>query len=60
MAYRTSLVLWALIRLVAGFCAATGVIIGAGLTIQWLQLHNSEPPQLGVFFGVGFGILILV
>ena len=33
MAYTTSLVLWALIRLAARFCGAAGVIIGAGLTM---------------------------
>ena len=59
MAYTTSLVLWALIRLAAGFCAAAGFIIGAGLTMQSLRLHYFDSPQLGFYFsGVGFGILI--
>ena len=59
MAYTTSLVLWSLIRLAAGFCATAGVIIGACLTMQWLRLHYSDSPQLGFYFsGVGFGMLI--
>ena len=59
MASTTSLVLWALIRLAARFCGAAGVIIGAGLTMQWLRLYYSDSPHLGFYFsGVGFGILI--
>ena len=59
MAVTTSFLYWSIIRFFAGLSGAAGVIIGAGLTMQWLQHKSNRPPQLGFYFsGVGFGIIL--
>ena len=59
MALTTSFLYWSLIRFIAGLSGAAGVIVGAGLTMQWLQHKSNRPPQLGFYFsGIGFGIIL--
>ena len=59
MAVTTSFLYWSIIRFFAGLSGAAGVIIGAGLTMQWLQHNSNRPPQLGFYFsGIGFGIIL--
>ena len=59
MAVTTSFLYWSIIRFFAGLSGAAGVIIGASLTMQWLQQKSGRPPQLGFFFsGIGFGIIL--
>ena len=51
--------LWSAARLVAGFCGAAGIIIGAGLIMQWLAENTDKPVQMGKYFaGAGVGIVI--
>ena len=58
MAVTTSFLYWSIIRFFAGLSGAAGVIIGAGLTMQWLRHKSNRPPQLGFYFsGIGFGII---
>ena len=59
MAVTTSFLYWSIIRFFAGLSGAAGVIIGAGLTMQWLRHKSNRPPQLGFYFsGIGFGIIL--
>lgn len=54
-----SFLLWSLARFIAGFSGAAGIIIGAGLIMQWIMKNTNEKPQMGKFFaGAGVGIVI--
>jgi len=47
---------WAVSRLLAGFSSAAGLLIGAGLMLNWLIRHNHRS-EMGIHFsGVGLGI----
>ena len=60
MAVTTSVLSWSIIRFFDGISGAAGVIIGAGITMQWLQHKSNRPPQLGFYFsGIGFGLFFL-
>ncbi|OUW04499.1 MAG: hypothetical protein CBD16_02145 [Betaproteobacteria bacterium TMED156] len=51
--------IWSIARFVAGFSGASGVVIGAGLIMQWLTENTNQKPQMGKFFaGAGVGIVI--
>lgn len=48
--------LWAVSRLLAGFSAAAGLLVGTGLMLNWLIRHNHRS-EMGIHFsGVGLGI----
>tara|TARA_R110002074_G_scaffold152936_1_gene307582 strand:+ start:142662 stop:143846 length:1185 start_codon:yes stop_codon:yes gene_type:complete len=50
---------WALSRLLAGFSTAAGLLIGAGLMLNWLIRHNHRS-EMGIHFsGVGLGIALV-
>ncbi|MGB0733035.1 MAG: YbfB/YjiJ family MFS transporter [Pontibacterium sp.] len=59
MAYTESMVIWSISRFIAGMCGAAGMVVVAGLILNWLLRHNYRP-ELGVhFMGVGLGIAII-
>ncbi|MBC8210033.1 MAG: YbfB/YjiJ family MFS transporter [Gammaproteobacteria bacterium] len=56
MGLTENLWLWSLLRFVAGFCSATGLLMGSGLILNWLIRHDHRS-ELGIHFGgVGLGI----
>jgi predicted MFS family arabinose efflux permease len=51
--------IWVLSRFLAGFGTAAGLLIGAGLMLNWLIRHNHRS-EMGVHFsGVGIGIVFV-
>jgi predicted MFS family arabinose efflux permease len=57
MAWTESVWLWGLLRFVAGFATATGLLVGSGLILNWLIRHGHRS-ELGIHFGgVGLGIV---
>lgn len=58
MAVSTDFPVWAASRFIAGVSTAAGMLLGSGLTFNWL-LRNGHRPELGIHFsGVGIGIVI--
>lgn len=58
MAYTTDIVIWSLLRLIAGICASGGMILASGLILKWL-VKNNHRAELGVHFsGVGISIIV--
>jgi predicted MFS family arabinose efflux permease len=58
MALTQNIVLWAILRYVAGLSSAAGLLIGSGLMLNWL-MRNGHRPELGIHFaGLGGGILV--
>jgi len=58
MAVSASPVWWALCRFLAGWCGATGMLLGSGLVLGWL-MRQGQAPQLGPFFmGIGLSIVV--
>ena len=50
---------WGVSRFVAGFSTAAGLLIGAGLLLNWLIRHNYRS-EMGIHFsGVGLGIVLV-
>lgn len=50
--------LWALFRFIAGLSCAGGILLSAGLILNWLMRHNHRS-ELGIHFcGVGLGIVL--
>ncbi len=50
---------WGLSRFLAGFGTAAGLLIGAGLMLNWLIRHNHRS-EMGIHFsGVGIGIVFV-
>ena len=48
--------LWAISRFIAGFSSAAGLLIGAGLILNWLIRHHHRS-EMGIHFsGIGLGI----
>jgi len=47
MGLTENLWLWSLLRFVAGFCSATGLLMGSGLILNWLIRHDHRS-ELGI------------
>jgi len=48
--------LWSVLRFIAGFSSAAGLLMGSGLILNWLIRHDHRS-ELGIHFGgVGLGI----
>ena len=59
MAIAENFILWSIARFFAGFCGAAGIIIGAGLVMQWITENTNKKAQMGKFFsGAGIGIIV--
>jgi len=58
MVITSNIYLWALLRFIAGTCAAGGFIIASGLILKWL-VNNNHRAELGIHFA-GAGISIVV
>lgn len=51
--------IWGLSRFMAGLSAASGLLIGTGLMLNWLIRHNHRS-EMGIHFsGVGLGIVLV-
>ncbi len=58
MAIAENMIVWSVMRFLAGFSSAAGLMIGSGLILNWLMRHNYRS-ELGVhFMGIGLGIAI--
>ncbi|WP_026244306.1 YbfB/YjiJ family MFS transporter [Dasania marina] len=58
MVMTTDIVIWAVLRFIAGICASGGFIIASGLILKWL-LKNNHRAELGIHFaGAGVSIII--
>ena len=56
MAITSDPVVWGISRFIAGLSSAAGLLLGAGLILNWLIRHNHRS-ELGIHFsGVGLGI----
>lgn len=50
---------WGVSRFVAGFSTAAGLLIGAGLMLNWL-IRNHHRSEMGIHFsGIGLGIVLV-
>ncbi|MDF1689926.1 MAG: YbfB/YjiJ family MFS transporter [Cycloclasticus sp.] len=50
---------WAFSRFIAGFSTAAGLLIGAGLMLNWLIRHHHRS-EMGIHFaGIGLGIVLV-
>jgi len=57
MVMTTDIVMWAILRFIAGVCASGGMIIASGLILKWL-VKNNHHAELGIHFsGVGLSII---
>ncbi len=57
MALTSDLVLWSILRYLAGICATAGFILSSGLILKWLVAHGHRG-ELGIHFtGVGVSIV---
>lgn len=53
------LILWTILRFIAGFSSAAGLLIGSGLLLNWLIRHHHHS-ELGIHFsGIGLGIVLV-
>ncbi len=58
MALTQDMLLWSILRYLAGLGSAAGLLIGSGLMLNWL-MRNGHRPELGIHFGgLGGGILV--
>ncbi|MEP4890034.1 MAG: YbfB/YjiJ family MFS transporter [Aliiglaciecola sp.] len=58
MLLTTNMLVWAILRYIAGICASGGFIIAAGLILKWLVNHHHRA-ELGIHFaGAGVSIVI--
>ncbi len=58
MALTQNMLLWVILRYVAGLGSAAGLLVGSGLMLNWL-VRNGHRPELGIHFGgLGGGILV--
>lgn len=58
MAFTSDILLWMVLRFVAGLSSATGLLIGSGLVLHWLMRHHYHS-ELGIpLSGLGLGIVI--
>lgn len=58
MVITTDIVIWSVLRFIAGVCASGGFIIASGLILKWL-VKNNHRAELGVHFS-GAGVSIIV
>lgn len=57
MGMTQDMVIWVVLRYVAGLSSAAGLLIGSGLVLNWLITHGKKP-ELGIHFaGMGLGIV---
>ncbi|WP_252738047.1 YbfB/YjiJ family MFS transporter [Marinobacter salexigens] len=57
MVMTTDVVVWAVLRFIAGVCASGGLIIASGLILKWL-VKNDHRAELGIHFaGIGVSII---
>lgn len=57
MVMTTDIVIWAVLRFIAGVCASGGLIIASGLILKWL-VQNKHRAELGIHFsGAGLSII---
>lgn len=58
MGLSTNIVVWGVLRVLAGISSTAGIIIAAGFVMSWLKQHGYKA-QLGLHFsGLGLGIAI--
>lgn len=58
MGLTDNVVLWAILRFIAGLTTVCGMLISSGLIMNWLIRHQ-HPPLLGLHFtGLGLGIVV--
>ncbi|MFA3793030.1 YbfB/YjiJ family MFS transporter [Aliiglaciecola sp. SL4] len=58
MLLTTNMLVWAILRYIAGICASGGFIIASGLILKWLVNHHHRA-ELGIHFaGAGVSIVI--
>lgn len=58
MVLTTDIVVWGVLRFIAGVCASGGMIIASGLILKWL-VKNKHHAELGIHFsGVGISIIV--
>ncbi len=58
MGLTDNVVVWALLRFVAGASSAAGLLLASGLVLNWMVSH-ARRPELGLHFaGLGLGIAI--
>jgi len=59
MGLSTDPYIWVISRFVAGFSTAAGLLIGAGLMLNWLIRHGHRS-EMGIHFsGIGLGIILV-
>lgn len=58
MAVTTNVVIWSVLRFIAGVSSTAGIILAAGFVMGWLKQHGFKA-KLGIHFsGLGLGIAI--
>jgi predicted MFS family arabinose efflux permease len=58
MGLTTNLIIWSILRFVAGLTSTAGIILASGFVLSWLK-HHGFKPQLGLHFTfIGLGIAI--
>jgi len=59
MGLSTDPYVWAISRFIAGFSTAAGLLVGAGLMLNWLIRHGHRS-EMGIHFsGIGLGIALV-
>ena len=56
MALAENYILWSIMRFIAGFSSAAGLLMGTGLVLNWMLRHGRKPELGQHFSGVGLGI----
>jgi predicted MFS family arabinose efflux permease len=56
MALAENYILWSVMRFIAGFSSAAGLLMGTGLVLNWMLRHGRKPELGQHFSGVGLGI----
>ncbi len=58
MGFTDNLILWAILRFIAGLSSAAGILLASGLVLNWL-IRQGHRPELGLhFMGIGLGIAV--
>lgn len=58
MAFSDNIWIWSIMRFFAGFCSASGLLIGSGLIVNWLIRHGHMNDLGFHHMGVGIGIAL--